>query len=99
MIELPARAILAYFFTLALACILAFEGGYRLKALQTRHLIMVQEVTEIQDGILEDCEEFRWRLDSLEVHQGMNGAEITSLKKIWLKTNTERRRDAGQGGN
>ena len=90
MIEIRAQAIMAYFFTLALACILAFYAGYGLRGMQARHLITVQEVTERQDGILEDVEELRWRADSLEVHDGVNGAEIKSLKGKYLEIHTDR---------
>ena len=75
---------LVFSLVLMMASILSSVGGYRLCEMKNRHLITVQEVTEIQDGILEDVWELRWRADSLEVHDGVYGAEIKSLKKKLL---------------
>jgi uncharacterized protein HemX len=85
-------AVLTFLILLLMAIIAAFAGGYQYCDTQKQHLITVQEIVEKQDGILEDCAEYRRRIDLLEIDNQVNRAEISSLKEKWKEIKTGRRK-------
>lgn len=61
---ISGEALLMYLAGVILACGLAFGAGWMWREGETRHLITVQEVTEIQDGMREDIERLEsWRVE------------------------------------
>ncbi len=61
---IPSVVLLMYLAVLVVASAVAFGAGWHCRDREAKHLITVQEVTEIQDGMREDIGELQsWRVE------------------------------------
>lgn len=84
---ISGEALLMYLAGVILACGLAFGAGWMWREGETRHLVTVQEVTEIQDGMREEIGELRaWRK---EVEDRMGALQASANAAGWGRVKRE----------